>query len=203
MKGEQCISCPKIGASCDGPPFYEMSAAELLAWCKERKAWLHLTNGKLAEISNVPKGTIDRLFAGEHADCRYETIRLIAKALVGGEWSKNPCPTPHGGDNAQEQAQHEAEIRWRDDMIAILQKDNAGLQTLVANTNKRHTESQQFMRGQIKAKNRVILTLSILLAVCLGIIIAALIVDKLNPEMGFFWLRSMLGGQTGFIPFST
>lgn len=67
------------------------------------------------------------------------------------------------------------------------------MQTLITNTNKRHTDSQNFMRMQIKGKNKAILLLSLLLGVCLAVIIAALIIDNTNPDVGFFWLRSWLG----------
>lgn len=88
----ECVSCSKLGKACDGPNFVAMSAAELLEWCKLRKAHLGWSNAKLAEASNMPKGTIDRLFAGSHIDFRYETIRPMVMALAGGEFTGNPCP---------------------------------------------------------------------------------------------------------------
>lgn len=88
----ECVSCPKLGSSCDGPNFVAMSAQDLLEWCKMRKAKLGLSNAKLAELSGTPKGTIDRLLSGDHPDFKYETIRPMIKALVGGSFSGNPCP---------------------------------------------------------------------------------------------------------------
>ncbi len=90
----ECVSCPKLGNTCDGPNFMGRSAAGVLEWCKARKKHLGWSNAKLAEESNMPKGTIDRLLSGEHLDFKYETIRPMVKALVGGSFDGNPCPAP-------------------------------------------------------------------------------------------------------------
>lgn len=91
---DDCITCDKLGCSCDGPNFVAMSAVELLDWCKRRKQHLGLSRERLAEISGVPIGTINRLLSGTHYDFRYETLRPIIKVLVGGSFDGNPCPTP-------------------------------------------------------------------------------------------------------------
>ena len=44
----------------------------------------------------------------------------------------------------------------------------------------------------ILRKDRIISILSLLLAICLLVIIAALIVDVYNPNIGFFWLEEAL-----------
>lgn len=44
----------------------------------------------------------------------------------------------------------------------------------------------------ILRKDRIISILSLLLAICLLVIIAALIVDAYNPDIGFFWLEEAL-----------
>ena len=80
----ECVSCSKIGVTCKGPDIKEMTSAEILEWCKKRKTFLHMSNAKLAEMSQTPKGTLDRIFSGEHLDFKFETIRRIFKALVGG-----------------------------------------------------------------------------------------------------------------------
>ncbi len=198
---QECITCPKLGISCDGPNFIAMSAPELLAWCKARKAQLHLSNATLSEVSGMPKGTIDRLFAGEHMDFRYETVRPLVKALVGGkEWSGDPCPDPSDSEKAEmlEKIHHlESELLHRDDKIKGLEKTNDSLETLVTNTNARATKDKDFLREQIKSKNTAIVTLSVLLGLALAVIIGALIVDKLDLSKGFFWLKSFLGGESG------
>lgn len=189
---QECITCPKIGISCDGPNFIAMSATELLSWCKARKAHLHLSNATLADMSAMPKGTVDRLFAGEHMDFRYETVRPLVKALVGGkEWSGDPCPDPNSSEKAEllEKIRHlEEGIQWRDDKINHLLKNNAAMEMLIANTNTRATMDKNFLR-------KIIVILGIALGICLVTIITALIIDRLDPTKGFFWLRSWLDGS--------
>lgn len=179
----ECISCPKMGISCDGPNFVAMSATELLEWCKSRKAHMGLSNGRLAELSGMPKGTIDRLFAGQHVDFRYETIRPLVKALTGGQWSGSPCPDPHDNDTAA--LKEKAERLARNNML---------LQAHIDRDNEQHQKELEFLRDQIKHEQangdgykRTVIILSIMLGISLLVIIAALIVDRLNPDVGFFW----------------
>ena len=190
----ECVTCPKLGISCDGPNFVAMPAAELMNWCKARKAHLGLSNQKLADLANMSKGTVDGLLANAHADFRYESIRPMLKVLIGGDWNGVPCPDP----TASERAAYEEKIRklehdieWRDANIARLEKTNASLETLVANTNARYTKDKDFLRGEMTRKNRTIATLTVLFGLCIVLIIAALVVDRLNSNIGFFWLSSL------------
>lgn len=190
----ECVRCPKLGKTCDGPNFVAMSPLELIDWCKERKKHLGLTNAALAEMSNMPQGTIDSLLSKSHPDFKYGTIRPLLQALVGGEWQGDPCPDPTNSQQAEllERIRHlEAEVAHRDDKIAILTQENAAMQTLIANTNKRHTDSQNFLREQLRGRNKAVVILSILLGISLLAIISALIVDRINPDIGFFWLDTV------------
>ncbi len=98
---KECIYCPKLGTSCPGPKFFEMTAHDLIAWIKERKAHLKMSNARIAELANMSKGTVDSLLTESRTDFRYETIRPILKVLVGGEWVGGPCPDPTSSERAQ------------------------------------------------------------------------------------------------------
>ena len=197
----ECVTCSKIGVTCDGPNFMGAPAPELLAWCRARKAHLGLSNAKLADLSGMPKGTIDRLFAGEHIDFRYETIRPLVKALVGGEWSGNPCPDPHDNDNAELLEQ-----------IEKLKADNTRLQGQADNIERHYDKELQFMREPLDYEHSTrrniriaLIVVSVLLCIALLGIIAALIVDRLNGDMGFFWLSELFyhGTEEGIGGLST
>lgn len=189
----ECIKCPKIGISCDGPNFFAMNTQELLAWCKERKKELKLSNAQLAEMSGMPKGTIDRLFAGEHFDFRYETIRPLLKALTGGAWSGNPCAALQEDEVLKKKVQElEAELARRDESIRHYKENYDGMTTLVANTNKRHEEQLHFLEGEIKRKNKFVTGLAILAVLALLYIIVTLIIDLADPSRGYYWLESFL-----------
>lgn len=191
----ECVKCEKIGVSCDGPNFVAMSTQELLAWCKARKEHLHLSNARLAELTGgaLPKGTIDRLFAGEHTDVRFETIRPMLKALTGGAWSGNPCAAQQEDEALRKRVQElEKELRQRDESLAHLKANYSDMTTLVANTNKRHTEQLEFLRGEIKRKNKFVTGLAILSVVALLYIIVMLVIDLADSSRGFYWLDALL-----------
>lgn len=175
---EKCIKCPKVGVSCEGPHFFTMSAEELLEWCKERKKFLKLSNEKLSELtyiqkgnmlSGVPKGTIDRLFSGEHLDFKYETMRPIIRVLAGGEWVEAPCP--------------EEPNSFADENISRLEEENARLKERLTEEH----ENMAFFKEQFSFRGKAIVTLTAFLGISVLLIIAALIIDLLSHDLGFFW----------------
>ena len=192
----ECVKCQKLGISCDGPNFAAMQGNEFISWCKARKAHLGYSNGYIAEQAQMPKGTVDGFFAGAHADFRFETVRPIVRVLVGGEYKGNPCPAASG----EERAAMESRIRDLEnhnahllEKVADLTQTNAAMQTLITNTNKRNSESQAFLRDQIRGRNMVAAILGVLLGLCVFCILAALIVDSTNPDLGYIWMDGGLG----------
>lgn len=189
-----CIRCPKLGKECDGPNFVAMPPQELISWCKERKKHLGLTNAKLSDMTNMPQGTIDSLLSNTHPDFKFGTIRPLLQVLVGGDWLGDPCadPTGSGVDELQKRIkQLEIEISYKDKEIAEQHATNQSLQKLIENTNARMTKDKDFLREQIRSRNKAVAVLSACLGICLLVIIGALVIDKLNPDMGFFWLDGL------------
>ena len=86
---EKCIACNKIGESCV-PNLWLLPFPELIKWCVKRQKHLGWSNKKLADNSNTPLGTINRLEAGD-TDCYYSTIRNIAITLIGGTTDELSC----------------------------------------------------------------------------------------------------------------
>ena len=125
------------------------------------------------------------MFAGEHNDYKYETVRPLVRALVGGELGENPCPAPSTG---------------LEEKITALEIENGSLREQIKQVEKEyddeidelkgdHKDETKFLRGQIKGKNTTIGVLSMLLTLTLGTIIGFLIYDYLNLDVGFFWLK--------------
>lgn len=177
----ECISCPKMGVTCDGPNYAAIPAHDLLEWCRLRKNHLGWSNSKLAEEAGIAKGTVDRLFAAERVDFKYDTICPIIKALVGGTWVGKPC----------------AELRQQDSHLAEtiqrLEEENSRLreddETRVDFLKEQLRLAQETSAGRKTA----IVVLAVLLGTTLALIIAALIIDRLNPNIGFFWLERLAG----------
>ena len=87
---EKCIACDSIGVSCV-PNLPRMEFPNLIQWCIKRQKHLGWTNQTLADKSKVPVGTINRIKAGDYADCKYSTIRSLLVALIGGTTDEFPC----------------------------------------------------------------------------------------------------------------
>lgn len=87
---EKCIKCNRMGESCV-PNIMLLPFSELLDWCSKRQKYLEWTNQTLAEKSNVPVGTINRIKSGEYLDCKYSTIKNILLALIGGTKDEFHC----------------------------------------------------------------------------------------------------------------
>ena len=209
----ECVRCQKLGHECDGPNFVAMPPQELIAWCKERKKHMGLTNAKLAELTGLPQGTIDSLLANTHADFKFSTIRPLLQVLVGGKWAGDPCADPTGTASAELQEKIRAlelEIQHKDKTIQDHEDQIRSMTTLITNTNarytkqteelramikdlnSRHAHSQDFLRDQLRGRNKAVVVLSLLLGICLLVIIGALVVDRSDPTKGFFWLSQIL-----------
>lgn len=192
----KCIECNRLGKTCSGPDFYLLSAGELIAWCKRRKEFLHLSNAKIAEAANMSRGTIDNLFAGTHADYRYESIRPILKVLIGKTDAGEMCST---ADNS--------EIEKLKSIIANLETENANvkaksehirteneyLKTALEREKRQAEQNINYLReqmkslqGLVKTRKRIIYFLFSALMVILCAIIGVLIWDKMHPNIGYF-----------------
>lgn len=205
MKYEKCLDCKQIGIDCDGPNFLAMDAVELGQWCDEkRKTIPGMTYDRIEAETGISKTAVYNFLKGKHPDCRLETIRPIVKLITGGKWDDNPCGSVTNSEKAayEERIKElekllDYEVRWRDEKLKHLESTNASMQTLVTNTNARYTKDKDFLREQIRNRNKAVTVLSVCLGICLLVIIGALVIDKLDPSKGFFWLKSFLGGEHG------
>lgn len=199
MKYEKCLDCKQLGVDCDGPNLLLLDAVELGHWCNElRKRRPGMTYDKTAAETGVSKTAVYNFLNSAHPDCRIETARPVAALYIGGNCLGNPCGSVTNSEKAayeEKIRQLEKDLAWKDDKIRDLQENNASMKTLVTNTNARATQDKDFLRSQITNRNKAITALSICLGLCLLLIIGALIVDRINPDIGFIWLRSWFGGE--------
>jgi predicted transcriptional regulator len=86
-----CISCAKLGQSCDGPNFLAMSVERWCEWCRLRRDHLKWKNQTIADKAGVSKMSIDRIMAGDVKDLRITTMQTVTRALVNGVWGQSPC----------------------------------------------------------------------------------------------------------------
>lgn len=202
MKYEKCLSCNQLGANCDGPNLLMLDGVELGQWMNElRKRRPGMTYDRTSAGAGVSKTAVYNFLTGTHPDCRLDTVRPVAKLLIGGDCDDNPCGNVSNSEKAAYEErihQYEAEIAWRNDKIQHLSDNYNSLTTLVANTNKRHDETKQsyenelaFLRKEIKRKNKFMTAMTILFVLAALYIIAMLIIDRLDPSKGYFWIESL------------
>lgn len=179
----ECIECAKLGKMCDGPNFMAMTAREVIEWCKLRKAYLRWTNQKLADMADMPKGTIDRLMAaGDDVDFKYITIRPIVKALVGGEWLGNPCPDP----TAEPEAVAE---KLREEIAALkseLESEKQGRTSIVEQFRQDADKKVQYLKADIKELKTALTRSRVIVFVLIAIFVVLTLVDALIPAFGWF-----------------
>lgn len=217
----RCIECIHIGKTCDGPNFLAMTTERWCEWCNLRAEYLDWTHAYIAKVAKVSKVSVDRVMAGNVKDLRISTMQNITRALVNGSWGQYPCSLSEIAnadvvyiDNPSlreraENAEKECE-RLQSMLNSVTAEHNHDVEVVHDDQQKiSFLKSQvEFKEEQMKAKDRliqerydflkrkdrVIFVLAICLAICLVLIIGALVADKLNPDIGFFWLRSWFGG---------
>ena len=213
----RCIDCIHIGKNCDGPNFFAMDIQRLYEWSRLRKDYLHSqdakwTNAYIAEAADVSKKTVDRFFAGEIDDPKIISAAGIIKVLVNGTWGQYPCALAAMAEKEEvfvdnpaivEQCKHLqesldaltiahkreiAEIReFEQSRVEYLKEQVRFKEEQMRNKDKLLQERYDFL----KRKDRWIAILSISLSITLLTIIAALTMDAMNPDMGFFWLEEI------------
>lgn len=191
-----CVTCFHIGKNCDGPNFLAMTTERWCEWCHLRKDYLDFTNATIAEKAGISKVSVDRIMSGNVKDLRTTTMQAVTKALVNGSWGQYPCAL---ADVAEKEYV---------DNPALIEKCNQ-LQATVDKMTVDHKTAVNFLRNQIEfkeqqmvakdhqlddrkafleRKDRIIAMLCFALAITVLVIIAALVIDGLNPNVGFFWL---------------
>ena len=86
-----CVSCSRIGDTCDGPNFLAMTVERWCEWCRLRRDFLKWKNQTIADKSGVSKISVDRIMAGDVKDLRITTMQAVTRALVNGAWGHSPC----------------------------------------------------------------------------------------------------------------
>ena len=186
----RCIDCRFIGKRCDGPDFLAMSIPRLCEWARLRKAYLtsqdrKWTNNYIAEQAEISRATADRFFAGDIDDLKFTTASRILKVLVNGTWGQYPCAMV--ADNISENdCEHFKELlaseRQKTD---YLKKQVEFKEQQMIAKDEQLKERKRF----IELKDKTIQILAALLGVCVVVIIGALVIDLVNPNIGYFWVH--------------
>lgn len=197
----RCIKCEHIGIKCDGPNFLAMSHERFAEWCRIRKEHLGWTNAIIAEKSGMSLASVNRILSGTADGMNTTTMQAITKVLVNGSWGQYPCASIEPEqvivyqDNPELLAREAKAIdecnRLRDDLAFARSDDSAKIS---------HLKDQiAFLREQLRSKDlllneraeflrkkdKLIYLFAIMFVSLAFLIIATLIIDFLNPGIGF------------------
>lgn len=138
---EKCINCPHPSKTCIAF-LMTLTTKEMLEWCRYWKDKLKWSNSYLAEKSNVPKGTIDRLISLAKtnevipAGVKLDTIRPIICALIGCSIEELEICEVVNTDLAEKCERLSAQIAEAKEMIAIYREQNATYKKQIAALSK-------------------------------------------------------------------
>lgn len=154
-----------------------MEIKDILAGIIAKKEELGMTAQQLADKSNVPKSTVDRILRGDTANPLFQTILDLA-AAVDYELFDSPKPKPVKipiENDASPYLQH---------IIAMYERQLADKDASHARELAKHERQHNLMTAE---KNRWIKILAIIVGI-LGVgVVTILLIDILNPTVG--WIQ--------------
>lgn len=158
-----CISCPKIGQTCDGPNFLAMTVERWCEWCRLRRDHLKWKNQFVADKAGVSKVSVDRIMNGDSKDLRITTMQAVTKALVNGTWGQSPCVlvTENGKEIYVDNPVIVAQCQHLQNTLDTLSADYMAEMALIRSEAQKKID---FLREQIAIKDRHIELLHSLLS---------------------------------------
>lgn len=153
---DKCIKCNRLGESCV-PNLMLLPFSELIQWCSKRQKHLAWTNQILADKSKVPIGTINRIKAGDYADCKYSTIKQLLVTLIGGTTDEFSCT-----EQVEKELRHMEQLEQQTAKLSVVEAENAMLKERLRNIDDLHRqdiriikqeyqEQVAFLREELKA----------------------------------------------------
>lgn len=138
---DACLDCHFLGSTCGGPNFLAQEHERWAEWCSLRRKKLNISLDKLAELADLPKGTVVRALNKNTLGTSVETMKRITKVLVGGSWGKFPCADPPG-----ENSELFHDLKEKDSALAYIKEEDS--------------KKIDFLKNIIKEKSRIIKVLS-------------------------------------------
>jgi hypothetical protein len=131
-----------MGESCV-PNLMLLPFSDLMQWCAKRQKFLEWTNQTLAEKSNVPLGTINRIKAGEYLDCKYSTIKHILIALIGGTTDEFACT-----EQVEKELQQMERLEQQAAKLSVAEAEVERLKGIFSQIDEQHRKDIRIIRGE-------------------------------------------------------
>ena len=182
----KCIICDRLGESCDGPNLLILDVQKISEWVNIRQDYLRITNEKLAEEAQVSVNTVCRIKAAENnpdGEFKLTYLQRVVRVLIGGKLGTHPCPIADHTQDTQLVQDLKDQCRRLSETIERKEKEHAAaMQTAVEKVER---ESEKKVRYLL----RVLKAVSVVAAVMVLLLVAALVVDMMNHDLGFFWMN--------------
>lgn len=214
----ECFSCEYFRNGCSGPNLTATNVERVCEFLQLCRLKLSYSYQKVADMTQLSLMTVKRTLKGQTKDPSWATIQALTAVLVSDPNGKYPCAL-HIVRKETEKAAAEClrlqgviegmKEEHKNDISAIEEKHRLELEN-ARTQNERYIkfleEQVSFKENQmltkdgvlkddynfIRRKNRIIAALSIGLVIAVFVIMAALVVDRLNNDIGFFWLEETL-----------
>ena len=145
---EKCIPCARKGVNCV-PNLWLLPLPELLQWCIKTQKYIGWSNQTWADKSNIPVGTINRLKAGEYADCKYSTIRSLALALIGGTQDEFSCT-----DQVEKELRQMERLEQQAAKLEATEAENALLKKRLAEIDELHRKDIHIIKEEFEEQKK-------------------------------------------------
>lgn len=139
---DKCIKCPKIGESCV-PNLWLLPFPELIQWCIKRQKYLGWSNQTWADNSKVPVGTINRIKAGDYADCKYSTIKSLAISVIGGTTDEFSCT-----EQVEKELQHMEKLEQQAAKLSAAEAENKLLKDRLRSLDELHRQDIRAIKAE-------------------------------------------------------
>ncbi len=177
----KCIICERLGEDCDGANLLVQDIQKICEWVVIRQDYLRITNEDLAEAAGVAVITVARIRAAakskeQDPDFRFSNLQRVVRALIGENLGTHPCPVIGKEDPVLVQ---ELKEQCRNLSAALERKDREREEAIA--------KVEQEAERKVSYLLRALKVVSIVAASIVLLMIAALVIDLMRHDVGFFW----------------
>lgn len=152
-----------------------------------------LSNQQIADLSDVPLATVQRIMSGSCKNPGYDNVSAIQDALLQHVQEHDFSPRFEGLATSEDIERINAQYRETLEHIeaqftASLASKDEQFAAALASKDAQFEKERAAHAGRMKVKERWLVRLGIACSILVGFIMTVLIIDMANPNIG--WIRS-------------
>lgn len=176
----KCVICDDVGETCAALNMLCLGVPRICELVILRQDYVNMTNERLAEKANISLQTLARIKGAaknkddDPIDFKVSCLQRVVRVLFGTD-TPPQCPaTRHSNEQVQE---------WKDECRR--------LNAVIERKEKDHAEAMERAQKEADRKlgvlARALKVVSIVAASVILLMIAALVIDLMKHDVGFFW----------------